>query len=655
MKRLLLFILFSFLSLSLYGDCFQPDDGINLWRLTALVGSCVDMYGESILDELEELICAIGKVTPIVQTDFAPDVIISQPGYYKVCENITVPSSVLTISSNDVVVDLGHYFFDGITIAISSGFKNITIKNGLMRNRNRFVIIGSFTQNIVIEQLVFEDNVAGAPFCIGAPAGPITGLTIRDVSFFNTAARCIMLLGSLGNIISNVVIENTHCVSTNQLLVPMVGTDATIKLSFCETVEINDIVVTDPFRGLDCITLDGCDGVNLDTVEITSSVSPAFSGVGVRLIDSNNITHENVSVFGEFSIGFNAFSALAGCSHLSYNACSATDINGFGFLWDNVFELACSNCVATGCRSGTGMDIATGSNVSFDNCSTSNNSLNGMRLRLTNNTVLTSHTAIGNGEKGIFFSGCSVATVQDCFLSANRDTGLHVFQSGDFLIGNIHASLNIQQALLIEQGGSIGVQDSTFSSNGGGGLRCSLASNVIVSGCKSQDNSAEGFYFQGVNGGTIPSAATDGTVGRSPLDIEDCTASQNSGAGFYMTNVGGVRIVNCFATYNTDRGFHCDTGSWNVDVSDCVALSNGSNGFTTWDNTIGLQTVTRFHGCHAARNRTTSGYIPIISDYTQNNTLGTPMATPICGPITSIQAFAPDPLSIVPPDFSTAG
>lgn len=652
---------FSFFSLNILGGCFQPADGINLWRMVAQLGECVDVYGESILDELEVLLCAIGKVTPVVQTDFAPDLTITQPGYYKVCENITVPSRTLIISSNDVIVDLGHYFLDGVTILITNGFKNITIKNGLMRNRNRFINIGSSTQNITVEQMVFEDNVAGAPFGIGAPAGgPINGVTIRDVSFFNAAPRCIMLTGLLGNIISNIVIENVRCVSTNQALTATLGTDATIKLAFCDTDEINNVVVTDPFKDLDCIFLDTCEGVVMDTIEITSTLSSSLVAIGVRLNECNDIEHDNVSVFGRaFAQGFQALGGVPGSSHLTYNACSATDTNTLGFGWNSVTDLKCSNCVATECANDTGMDLITGFNVAFDNCDTSNNAGRGIRILLTNNVTMTGHTAINNGGEGILFSGCTGSTLQDCFVSQNGITGINIIASSAFVLNNIFAASNTQQGILIDGGSNFVVRDSTFIFNTTQGLRCSIVDNVVLSGCEAQNNLAEGFYFEGVNGGTIPTSAIDDIIGRSPLAIEGCNATQNgvlSGStGFYMTNVGGVRVADCVATYNGGRGFHCDTGSWNVDVSDCVALSNGLNGFTTWDNTIGVQTVSRFHACHAARNRTTAGYIPILSDYTQNNTLATPMATPICGPVTSAQAFAPDPFSVVPPDFSTAG
>ncbi len=662
-------IMVSIFSFGLHGACFQPVDGMNLWRMTAQVGSCVDVYSESILDtlavieetildELDVILCSVGKVFPIVQANFTPTLTLSQPGYYKICENCTVLSGVLFISSDDVILDLGNYFLDGIFVIVGSGFKNITIKNGLMRNRNRFVNIGSSTQNITIQNMVFEDNIAGGSLFDISANGPINGLIIRDVTLYDAAPQNIVLTGTVANPITNVVLENIRCLSTNQTLAAIPGSQATIHLVHCQAVEMKNIVIADPYQGLDSIFLESCEGVRIDKVDITSSLASGGSAAGVNLDLCNNIVHENVSVFGTaFNIGFNTTS-VSGSHNLVYNSCAATNINTSGFVVSFAFDLICNECIATGCVNGSGMDINLTQRATISDCTTNSNGISGLRMFNTLYIVIQGHKAITNGSSGIDCSGGVVFSITDCFLSQNADVGLNIVDALDIIIENIVTSVNGMQGISVTTSEQVVIKNVSALINDDEGIKCDTVDNIVISGCEAQKNGAAGFYIKGVNGGAIPTPSApsgSGTVGRSACLVEGCSAFQNGATGFYFTNVGGARVSDCFSSYNINgSGFHLDSGSWNVHVTGCVATSNELSGFRTWDLALILASLynNRFHDCHASQNGTSVIYIP-GNDFTQNNTAGSLMIPPLAGATLAALAMGPDPFGLTPGDLST--
>ena len=122
MKRIAL-ISFSCISMISAQPCFQPVDSMNLWQMSKEIGECVNAYGESTIelldstidlldssiDLLDIILCSVGSVVRIMQSDLTSPYVITQQNYYKICENITA-STTITISSNNVVLDLDHIF-----------------------------------------------------------------------------------------------------------------------------------------------------------------------------------------------------------------------------------------------------------------------------------------------------------------------------------------------------------------------------------------------------------------------------------------------------------------------------------------------------------------------------------------------------------------
>lgn len=584
MKRLLLIALGS-LSLNMLGGCFQPVDGMNLWRMTAEVGSCVDVYGESILDELDQILCAVGSVVPLTQANFAAPYIITTPGYYKICENITALAS-LTINSDDVVLDLGSRFLDGIGISIGNGFRNITIKNGLMRNVPQFIDIAPFTQNILIENIVFEDATAAViTFGIRIADGPVTGLTIRDILFYNAPPQAIVLAGFGSNILSNIVLENIRCISTNQALTATPGVDATIHLFDCEVVEVRNVVVTDPFQGLDCILLDTCDDVLLDTISITSSLASGGTASGVRLDACNNVEHSQVSVFGEaFDIGFNVTTG-AGSQNILYNDCSALGVNGTGFILTTGTDITYSHCVATGTVTGNGMTIIQVGGLSIDDCETNENDGTGLQISNCGRVALQAHRASLNQAAGIALSGGLGSSIKECFLTQNQTNGLKISATGDLTIEGIFTSLNVQDGLLISNSGSITAADLSSIDNGGNGITMSGVSLIAIQGFSIQKNDVIGLSVISsnqvtINDGMIFENSNDGikcdTI--SNLTLSGCDVKHNGSRGISILSSNQVIIKDCSILKSAATGLICDVVD-NLVISGCEAQKNGFDGF----------------------------------------------------------------------------
>jgi hypothetical protein len=629
MKRIVLIIL-SWASFMYAPPCFQPADGMNLWRMTAEMGSCLDI-----------VLCSVGSVVMIMQTDLAAPYVITQPNYYKICENITSANSI-TISSDNVVLDLGSFFLDGVSIIVSNGVKNVTIKNGTIQNVAQGITIGSSTQNIVVENIVLDTAVSSATMYGIQVTGPMLGLTLRDISFYDAAPTNIALIGSVANSLSNVFFENIRCESTNQALSSTFAIDATINVSGCTNMSIDTMLINDPANTIDSIFITNSDGISLNEVNILSSLTagPPLTAA-IRIVNSSNIDHVQVHVAGEaFFLGFfvENINQSATITNIFYDGCSVNSVsgNGFGIAGGtgSAVRIAYENCAAIECGF-FGMALFSASDITCTDCNTSNNAV-GLRLSGVEGVSVTGHTATNNTGYGIFISTSFYLSIQDCVLSQNGSAGLYIedplmLSTLDFVIENVTSVANGMQGMSFSSVNDVIIKDSILQSNQAEGIFCDFVDNVVISGCEAQGNVGSGFRVQGVNEGHTP-GDPELAVGRSPVLIEGCAAIENGSNGFYTFHVGGVLIRDCFASYNGTRGFWFDTGSWNAQIESSTALSNTSAGFLTWDTAVGgISTYSnRFRDCYGGNNGTGSAFDPLGGfDFAQSNSPGFTTLTPI--------------------------
>ncbi len=655
MKRML-FLLISLLpSFCVWGGCFQPADGINLWQLTAQLGSCVDVYSTSILDELAVVICSVGNVVELYQTDFSNDVIISQPGHYKICQNIIASTSVM-INSSNVILDLGGFTVSGIGIIVGTGLENITIKNGFMSDAVGFIYIFPSIQNLLIQNLTLGNNLqAPNTYGIALPTGPAQGVTIRDVSFENASPSNIVLAGYSGNPVLDVIIENIYCNSTNQSLpISFLITQSALRLDYCQSVIMRSIEVTDPYQGLDCIYVTNSSHVVLDTISVITTLPLVRTPSAISIEMSNNIIHKNVNVSGAgFVFGFegSGTSELL-ASHFEYNDCEAVGTESAGFLLSYLSNLTCAQCIANECLNGDGLDILTCDTVILNECTTNSNAIYGLNIYNSQSIFMSAHTALNNSADGVFLQSSSAIVTQGCFMTQNNGAGFNAARCTNLVIKDNFASQNTGQGVLVSTSAQAILKESSSLANCQEGFRLDMVDDVVVTGCEAQRNDSYGFFIKGVNGGMMP-GDPEGTVGRSPAFVQDCSAYQNGNTGLYFTNVGGVLVIDCFASYNNNGyGFHFDTGCWNVQVEACYATSNALVGFITWDITeLVLSSYNnRFHNCYASHNNTNFAYDPFagLSDYAAENTPGLSMFPPIGAVFPASSLTAPNLFDVIP-------
>jgi parallel beta-helix repeat protein len=184
-------------------------------------------------------------------------------------------------------------------------------------------------------------------------------------------------------------------------------------------------------------------------------------------------------------------------------------------------------------------------------------------------------------------------------------------------IKNIYADGSSVDNILIEESGTIGLQNVVSKDAGADGLKINLSTGVKASKV-SADNCT-------VNG--IGVTNSDGT------SLSQCFASNNISAGVDITGGGDTMLSNVNVSYNRLRGIDLDNSTVNATVDGCVCIKNGteniqnssvnatiSNCSIDGDGTgVGIRTV--------AKSRTTGNF---IKNCTTGIELGTGSAESLC-------------------------
>ena len=561
---------------------------------------------------IDDLFCAIGPIIALHQDNFSGPVTLNTPQHYKLCENVTA-STTITITSSDLILDLGEFFLDGVSIIVAPNLNNVTIRNGQIRDVPFFIDVGINIQNLVIENLVLDGITASATqFGIRIASGPANGVTLRNLTFYNGAPTAILLNGQE---VTNVILENINHLSSNQALTAIFGTDATINLFDCSQVLLKNILIADPHAGIDAILIVQSSSITLDTVQITTAQALSNTPAGVRLAGCNDVAIGDSEVTGEgFAYGFSILNPVVQSTSIEYTDCAVIGVSNVGFRLSGALDafgntnVTLADCFAIGTITGPGMMVG-----------------------LSNNVFISDSYSNSN-----FGDGITTNTVTNC------------------IIQNVSVTSNCGHGIDAINTNQLKVSDSICMQNAMAGFFGNMIDNFFVTECVSEKNGQEGFHVQGVNGGSIPGDPAN-TVGQSVSIMKTCFSFDNGGDGFYLTDVGGVRIRDCVSNYNFQFGMHIDNGSWNIFVEACTALSNGKTGFITWD-TASLVASTynnRFYFCYGSQNDNRNVYSPFLglSDYAVNNAPGVAMTVPIGIPLASSQLMLPDPLALVPRVF----
>jgi hypothetical protein len=183
---------------------------------------------------------------------------ISQPGHYYLTNNITVTGSqnAITISSQDVTLDLGGFHIKGggglnsVGIGTSPFIGNVEIRNGSVSNFYIGVDIRSALASRLSGMRVYDSNSLNGVFLIGA-ANVVTGSHFLLNSNGATTAD-VRVLGD-----SNIVGTNHFSGSVNRNAMYVTGADTTVaeNVGNCDNFRVKDSTGSTLYSNNACITI----------------------------------------------------------------------------------------------------------------------------------------------------------------------------------------------------------------------------------------------------------------------------------------------------------------------------------------------------------------------------------------------------------------
>ena len=306
----------------------------------------IDQAGTfTVLLSIQSSLTALCNATPITTTT-----IISAPGTYCLAQALSTPGATpITISANNVLLDLNGYFVSGATgIAISNGFNNITIQNGGVTGTTAFgVNVGSSANSITVQNMQFQSCAGTAINFLGPNDGCVinnvviqnttsTGVSIASTNAFQmsnlsivdcTVAGAFLGISLSGNGIqlSNIYIAN--CQSTGGDCYGII-TDAVFESLFQNISLFQLVSATGDTSGMEI----GGSTVNLDTCLVNTLSAVAGNAGGIVLEDCQYCIISNCytnSIFGLNTVGIACESGLS-CRIINSSAVNVIGTNSAG-------------------------------------------------------------------------------------------------------------------------------------------------------------------------------------------------------------------------------------------------------------------------------------------------------------------------------------
>ncbi len=352
----------------------------------------------------------------------ATDLLITQPGIYKLGDNLTFNPSgsdnAINITVSNVVLDLGNKTVsqgnavanvDGITI--NSGLTDILIQNGFIQNfTGNGILLNQSCTRIKINNLQIINCSNCGILLSGTVGNTITNTAITQCSILGcsnvSAFGAINITQANGLKIENIVVANT--VGTTNI--------SFITLANCVLCSFNNIYIknnssTGFMRGVN----ESAGTINKYSNILIANNTSANQFLGINIINSNADSFNNVRVLANSSstqdlIGFN----LNNCDNGMFRSCLVQNNSGIlGFTGFNFFTtgnqnfvidcLVTSNSISGAAANAIGFNFDDGSREVLRKCQVLNNSS-------TNGTAT-----------GIFFQGTggSGSIITNCLVSRN--------------------------------------------------------------------------------------------------------------------------------------------------------------------------------------------------------------------------------------------
>lgn len=538
--------------------CSTPILGENLWRLSAAIGSCLDLLGNT-----------CGSFVSLTQANFnTSPLVINEPGYYKLCESVSSASFfTVEISSSNVVFDLNGNSMTNIGISIGNGvvLDNVIVQNGLMNNAPNFITIvaadGGITQNIIVQNLVLDTvvDVGGAQTAIKASlnsnTASLSGLTIRNISIYNGAPNNIAIKGNnlfFGPVISEVVLENIQLIDFNPDFTVNPAVDNAVYFFACIDVVVNNVVVQNLAAGVNGVWIDNIFDIFVTNAKVVSTQALVGTPYGFYIAASGPVTFDRCVVDGgDYGFQNGILVTRGNFEDHVYNNCFIANVAADGLMALSV--IAVNNCETDDCG-GNGFNLAA---CVGNNLFAQNNFDNGFLL--TDGCQITNAIASTSSNNGFSFGFGNILVNSQSSSNGLAGYAMPEGTGNQNILINALSIFNLTDGFTVIGGNNV-ISDSIAFRNVNYGFN--IQSNNVIEDCCSEFNSDGGSYGCVVSG--------------SNNSLKNVIAHANSNDGFLVTGTDNL-FIECTAMANNNDGFNI-TGDGNT-CNCCTAVDNGSQGF----------------------------------------------------------------------------
>lgn len=552
-KKIIVFLLL-LTSWVIKPNCFDAQAGENQWRMIYSIGVCLNEL-ESLTENVDSDLLSIGDVLESKLDEISSDIdcltgvpittadipfTITQPGLYRLCENISTstPTSI-TISASNVTLDfngygLGNTSLVGNIITIAAGNNNICIKNGFMTVANDGIVINGVTDaNCLIQDLIIK-NGGRAIFINNS-----NSVTVSDCLFQNQTTAGITINGS-----SSVVVQSCDF--------EKVANGISLTLS-------NSLLFKDcHFRkGTNGVAGSGISKVKFENCEVFGASGFAYSFTAItdllEMVDCYGFSNST-----PFSL--TGAAPTSGISAIILRNCTSDNNGGagFGFLsLGSGVTYALENCVAFNC----GIGFLTQTDAVYVNCTTNNNGTGFGFVANTAGVAEYSNCIAMDVANGFWFEEPNCVARNCVAINTDPTVGIIGFRSlNDFQTIHDCSATGFANGFQLEF--SNNVYSHCIANNCGEAFTILGAGNTLES-CIAQTSTGDGFNISSTN-----------------ATLKNCTATNNGNIGFDIQSTGAV-IKDSLACQNVSSGiddngnaaFILDTRSFNNGAADVTGAS----------------------------------------------------------------------------------
>jgi len=511
-------------------DCVTIEDGSNMWRLVANIGTCLNAFTPLVESELT----SIESVVEDMQEDLhsIPDVLGSK--IMQLDADLISIGDVI-ISNVSVIEPILVSAIESVTSTIEDIHEDLYSESDIVQSKIMLVDTDVLSVGDVLNSQL--DSIEATDACVYG-----TAITQADLPMIISSPGFYRLCGDV-NITSAssaiTIASNDVVLDLNSYAITFGGTSgspAAIQLSSgTNTIIRNGTIISANNNVSGGIVVNAGQFCNAHISDITIQANSGVLTTGIRGLNSTDFVVENCQI----NQGSNGI-IISGCSNYVLKGCVISDPSAFGIEIING-TLVSGNGEIMHCtvfRAQTAFQFLITPNVLtyVKNCSAFS-SQSGFATGTGRGLVLEDCVALNSTGAG-FSLASSDTSVERCIASNNGGTG---FALSGFLTGLV-------------------VRDCIANSNTARGFTITGASDALLEGCIAVNNHIDGFDIQ--------------ASGTATISLRECSATANTTQGFVLGGSAGIILKDCLATQNGLSGI-IDSGLAQI-ILDTRSFKNGA-------------------------------------------------------------------------------